>query len=332
MTFEQILSDIHNKKYAPIYFLMGEEPYFIDVISDTIEEEVLDEAEKAFNQIVVYGRDVDIDTVATHAKSFSMMGGYMVVIVKEAQDLKNIEDFEKYLEVIPPTTILVFDYKYKKLDKRRALAKKIDKMGVLFESKKLYESNIPGWIQSYLSEKGYTITPKATQMLTDFLGTDLHKVRNELDKLVIALPKSKKIDDADVERNIGISKDYNVFELQNAIGRRDIMRANQIVNYFGDNGKDNPLLVTAISLYGYFTKILKVHYATDPSQNALAAALGVNPFFVRDYQAAARNFSVADCVRCIAVLREFDLKSKGYNVGETSEKDLYREMIFKLLH
>ncbi|MBR3709916.1 MAG: DNA polymerase III subunit delta [Bacteroidales bacterium] len=332
MTFEQILSDIHNKKYAPIYFLMGEEPYFIDVISDTIEEEVLDEAEKAFNQIVVYGRDVDIDTVATHAKSFSMMGGYMVVIVKEAQDLKNIEDFEKYLDVIPPTTILVFDYKYKKLDKRRALAKKIDKMGVLFESKKLYENNIPGWIQSYLSDKGYSITPKATQMLTDFLGTDLHKVRNELDKLIIALPKSKKIDDADVEYNIGISKDYNVFELQNAIGRRDVMKANQIVNYFGDNGKDNPLLVTAISLYGYFTKILKVHYATDPSQNALAAALGVNPYFVRDYQLAARNFSIGDCVRCISVLREFDLKSKGYNSGEVSEKDLYREMIFKLLH
>lgn len=332
MTFEQILSDIHNKKYAPIYFLMGEEPYFIDVISDTIEEEVLDEAEKAFNQIVVYGRDVDIDTVATHAKSFSMMGGYMVVIVKEAQDLKNIEDFEKYLDVIPPTTILVFDYKYKKLDKRRALAKKIDKMGVLFESKKLYENNIPGWIQSYLSDKGYSITPKATQMLTDFLGTDLHKVRNELDKLIIALPKSKKIDDADVEYNIGISKDYNVFELQNAIGRRDILKANQIVNYFGDNGKDNPLLVTAISLYGYFTKILKVHYATDPSQNALAAALGVNPYFVRDYQLAARNFSIGDCVRCISVLREFDLKSKGYNSGEVSEKDLYREMIFKLLH
>ena len=324
MTFEQILSDIHNKKYAPIYFLMGEEPYFIDVISDTIEEEVLDEAEKAFNQIVVYGRDVDIDTVATHAKSFSMMGGYMVVIVKEAQDLKNIEDFEKYLDVIPPTTILVFDYKYKKLDKRRALAKRIDKMGVLFESKKLYENNIPGWIQSYLSDKGYSITPKATQMLTDFLGTDLHKVRNELDKLIIALPKSKKIDDADVEYNIGISKDYNVFELQNAIGRRDILKANQIVNYFGDNGKDNPLLVTAISLYGYFTKILKVHYATDPSQNALAAALGVNPYFVRDYQLAARNFSIGDCVRCISVLREFDLKSKGYNSGEVSEKDLYR--------
>lgn len=332
MTFEQILKDIHQKKYAPVYFLMGEEPYFIDVISDTLEEEVLDETEKAFNQIVLYGRDVDIDTVANHAKSFSMLGGYMVVIVKEAQDMKNIEDFEKYLDVIPATTILVFDYKYKKLDKRRAMAKKIEKMGgVLFESKKLYESNIPGWIQSYMSEKGYAITPKATQMLTDFLGTDLHKVRNELDKLIVALPKQRKIDDADVERNIGISKDFNVFELQNALGRRDVVKAMQIVQHFGES-KDNPLFLTAISLYGYFTKILKVHYATDQSQNGLAAAIGVSPYFVRDYQAAAQNFSIGDCVHCIAVLREFDLKSKGYNVGETPEKDLYREMIFKLLH
>ena len=332
MTFEQIISDIHHKKYAPVYFLMGEEPYFIDVISDTIEEEVLDETEKAFNQIVVYGRDVDIDTVATHAKSFSMMGGYMVVIVKEAQDLKNIEDFEKDLDAIPNTTILVFDYKYKKLDKRRAMAKKIEKMGgVLFESKKLYESNIPGWIQNYMAGKGYSITPKATQMLTDFLGTDLHKVRNELDKLVVALPKQKKIDDADVERNIGISKDFNVFELQNALGRRDAVKAMQIVQHFGES-KDNPLFLTAISLYGYFTKILKVHYATDPSQNGLAAAIGVSPFFVRDYQTASRNYSVADCVRCIAVLREYDLKSKGYNTGDTPEKEMYREMIFKLLH
>ena len=331
-TFEQIISDIHKKKYAPVYFLMGEEPYFIDMISDTLEEEVLDETEKAFNQIVVYGRDVDVDTVAAHAKSFSMMGGYMVVIVKEAQDLKDIEDFEKYLDVIPPTTILVFDYKYKKLDKRRALAKKIDKMGVLFESKKLYDNNIPGWIQNYLADKGYSITPKAMQMMADYLGTDLHKIRNELEKLIIVIPKSKKIDDDDVERNIGISKDFNVFELQNAIGRRDVVKANRIVNYFGDNVKENPLLVTAITLYGYFTKLLKVHYATDPSPNGLAAALGVSPFFVRDYQAAARNYSVADCVRCIAVLREFDLKSLGYQIGDVTAKDLYREMIFKLLH
>jgi DNA polymerase-3 subunit delta len=332
MTFEQIISDIHKKKYAPIYFLMGDEPYFIDMISDTIEDEVLDETEKAFNQIVVYGRDVDIDTVATHAKSYSMMGGYMVVIVKEAQDLKNIEDFEKYIDVIPSTTILVFDYKYKKLDKRRALAKKIDKVGVLFESKKLYDNNIPGWIQGYLSEKGYGITPKAAQMLADFLGTDLHKIRNELEKLIIAVPRARTLNDEDVERNIGISKDFNISELQNALGRRDALKAYQIVNYFGDNTKENPLLVIAIALYNYFTRILKVHYASDPSQNALASQLGVNPYFVRDYQMAARNYNIADCVRCISVLREFNLKGVGYNNGETTEKDLYREMVFKLLN
>jgi DNA polymerase-3 subunit delta len=332
MTYDQILSDIHKKNFAPIYFLTGEEPYFIDMISDTIENEALDEADRAFNQIVLYGRDVDVETIANHARSFPMMGERMVVIVKEAQDVKDLEKFEAYLETIPETTLLVFAYKYKKFDKRKTLAKKIDKTGVWFESKKLYDSNIPSWIQNYLKADGYSITPKATQMLADFLGTDLHKIANELKKLTIALPKNKSIDDADVERNIGISKDYNVFELQNAIGSRDVLKANRIVNYFGDNGKDNPLLVTAITLYGYFSKILKLHFATDKSQGALASMLGVNPFFVKDYQLAARNYPPGACIRCISILREFDLKSKGYESGEVSEKDLYREMIFKLMH
>jgi len=331
-TYDQILNEIHQKQLAPVYFLTGDEPYFIDMISDTIENEALDEADRAFNQIVVYGRDVDVETIANHARSFPMMGERMVVIVKEAQDVKNLEEFEKYLETIPDTTMLVFVYKYKKFDKRKTLAKKIDKMGVWFESKKLYDSNIPGWIQSYLKGEGYSITPKATQMLADFLGTDLHKIANELKKLTIALPKNKSIDDADVERNIGISKDYNVFELQNAIGSRDVLKANRIVNYFGDNGKDNPLLVTAITLYGYFTKLIKLHCTQDKSQGNLASVLGVSPFFVRDYLAASKNYPPATCIRCISILREYDMKSKGYDSGDTSEKDLYREMIFKLMH
>jgi DNA polymerase-3 subunit delta len=330
--YDQILNEIHQKQLAPVYFLTGDEPYFIDMISDTIENEALDEADRAFNQIVVYGRDVDVETIANHARSFPMMGERMVVIVKEAQDVKNLEEFEKYLETIPDTTVLVFVYKYKKFDKRKTLAKKIDKMGVWFESKKLYDSNIPGWIQTYLKGEGYSITPKATQMLADFLGTDLHKIANELKKLSIALPKNKSIDDADVERNIGISKDYNVFELQNAIGSRDVLKANRIVNYFGDNGKDNPLLVTAITLYGYFTKLIKLHCTQDKSQANLASVLGVSPFFVRDYLAASKNYPPATCIRCISILREYDMKSKGYDSGDTSEKDLYREMIFKLLH
>lgn len=331
-TYEQIINDIRNKKLAKIYFLTGEEPYFIDMISDTIENEVLDEADRAFNQIVVYGRDVDVATIAEHARSFPMMGDKMVVIVKEAQDVKNIEDFEPHIDAIPETALLVFAYKYKKLDKRKAFTKKIEKAGVYFESKKLYENNIPGWISSYLKGKGYSIAPKATQMLADYLGTDLHKIANELQKLTITLPKNKAISDDDVERNIGISKDFNVFELQNAIGCRDVLKANRIVNHFADNGKDNPLLLTAGILLGYFSKLIKLHTAADKSQGNLASILGVNPFFVKDYLEAARQYSIAQCVNAIAVLREFDLKSKGYNNGEVNEKDLYREMIFKILH
>ena len=331
MTYEQILSEIHKKNFAPIYFLTGDEPYFIDMISDTIENEALDEADRAFNQIVLYGRDVDVETIANHARSFPMMGDRMVVIVKEAQDVKDLENFEAYLDSIPATTLLVFAYKYKKFDKRKTLAKKIDKKGVWFESKKLYDNNMPGWIQNYLKAEGYSITPKATQMLADFLGTDLHKIANELKKLTIALPKNKSINDEDVERNIGISKDYNGFELQNAIGNRDVLKANRIVNHFGES-KDNPLLVTAINLYSYFTKILKVHLTTDKSQGNLASVLGVAPYFVKDYLTAARNYSPQICIRNISVLREFDMKSKGYESGEVSEKDLYREMIFKLMH
>jgi DNA polymerase-3 subunit delta len=332
MTYDQILSDIHKKNFAPIYFLTGEEPYFIDMISDTIENEALDEADRAFNQIVVYGGDVDVETIANHARSFPMMGERMVVIVKEAQDVKDLEKFETYHDTIPETTLLVFVYKYKKFNKQKTLAKKIDKMGVWFESKALRDYNIPGWIQSYLKGKGYSISPKATQMLADYLGTDLHKIANELKKLTIALPKNKSIDDADVERNIGISKDFNVFELQNAIGNRDVLKANRIVNYFGDNTKENPLLVTAINLYGYFTKLIKLHCTQDKSQGNLARVLGVAPFFVRDYQTAARNYPPQVCIRNISILREFDMKSKGYDSGNTSEKDLYREMIFKLMH
>jgi len=331
MTYDQILSEIHKKHFAPVYFLTGDEPYFIDMISDTIENEALDEADRAFNQIVVYGRDVNVETIANHARSFPMMGDRMVVIVKEAQDVKNLEEFEPYLDTIPDTTLLVFAYKYKKLDKRKTFAKKLDKKGVYFESKALRDYNIPGWIQDYLRNEGYSITPKATQMLAEFLGTDLHKIANELKKLIIALPKNKSIDDNDVERNIGISKDYNGFELQNAIGSRNILKANRIVNYFGES-KDNPLLVTTAILYGYFTKLIKLHCTKDQSTNNLASVLGVIPYFVKDYQSAARNYPLGACIRCISILREFDLKSKGYENGEVSEKDLYREMVFKLIH
>lgn len=331
MTYEQILSDIKKQIYHPVYFLMGEEPYFIDSISDAIESTVLDEADKAFNQVILYGKDVNVHDIVTQARNYPMMGNYLVVIVKEAQDVKNIEEMEPYLELIPQTTILVINYKYKKLDKRLKLAKTLDKNYVLFESKKLYDNAIPQWIVNYLGGRNYRISQKACQMLADFLGTDLHKIKNELEKLIVAVPQKKEIDDNDVEYNIGISKDFNIFELQKAISFGDFAKAVQIINYFGDNPKDNPLIASVIILYGYYCKLLKLHYSSDKSKNAVASVLGVNPFFVGDYLEAARRYSIKKCVENIAVLREFDLKSKGYGVGDIDQKELYREMIYKLM-
>lgn len=333
MTYEQIIADIKKRCFASIYFLMGEEPYFIDTISDLLEDTILDEAEKAFNQIIIYGRDVNsVTEVAQQARNFPMMGDHLVVIVKEAQAISDIEELDKYLDKIPPTTILVIDYKYKKLDKRKALSKNIEKRGILFESKRLYDSNIPGWIQDALAAEGHKLTPKATQMLADFIGNDLHKIRNELQKLTIALPKKVTYDENDVEYNIGISKDYNIFELQNAIGNRDVLKANKIAACFGDNSKENPMVVTIVMLYTYFAKLLKCHYSKDRSQANLASVLGCSPFFVKDYLTAVRNYSIAQCVHAIEILRQYDMYSKGYGCGTISEKDLYKELIYKLMH
>lgn len=332
MTYEQIMSDIGNRRYKPIYLLTGEEPYFIDTISDALENTVLDEVQKTFNLVVLYGLDVNVHDIVNQARAFPMMGDVLLVIVKEAQNVKDIDALVDYLPVFPPTTILVLDYKYKKLDKRKSFAKQVDKMGVLFESKKLYDNKIPEWVMDYLKERKYSITHKACQMIVDFIGNDLHKIRNELEKLILALPKKKNIDDADVEYNIGISKDFNIFELQSAIGTGNLVKAVQIVNYFGDNINDNPIIVTVSVLFGYFTKLMKLHCSNDKSRSTLASLLGVSPFFVNDYLNAANRYSLSDCCRCIEVLREFDLKSKGYNNVSSSQKELYREMIFKLMH
>lgn len=330
MTYEQILKDINNGVYYPIYFLMGEEPFFIDNISDELENKILDEAERSFNQIVLYGADVTAKDIMTQARAFPMMGDRLVIIVKEAQSVKDIDALSDYLDKLPPTTILVINYKYKKLDKRKALAKYVDKHGVLFESKKLYDNNIPDWVTKYLASKKYSITPKAAQMLADFLGNDLHRVRNELDKLMLAVPPTKRIDDAEVEYNIGISKDFNVFELQIALGSKNLPKAYQIINYFGDNPKEYSIFMTITVLYGFFTKLLKLHFSKDKSKSNIATVLGVNPFFVNDYLEAARNYSWTACMDCIAVLREFDLKAKGYNSSDIPEKELYKEMLLKL--
>ncbi len=332
MTFEQIITDIRNKVYYPIYFLMGDEPYFIDVITDLLDDTVLEEDYKAFNSTVVYGRDVDAAAIINQAKSYPMSGNYQLLIVKEAQDVKDIDKLELYLNNPLKSTILVVNYKYKKLDNRKTLPKLIKAKGVLFESKKLYDNNIPDWIVKYLKQKQFAITPKACQMLADYLGNDLHKVRNELEKLIIGLPPQATINDELVERNIGISKDFNVFELQKAIAQRDVVKANRIINYFGDNSKDNPLLMVVILLFGYFSKVLKYHTTLDKSRKNLAIVLGVNPFFVSDYQDAGKNYPISKVLEIISILREYDLKAKGVGNQSADDSELYKEMLYRILH
>lgn len=327
-----IVDDIKQGKLKPIYFLMGEEPYYIDKISDFIEETVLDESEKGFNQIVMYGRDVSVDEIVSSAKRFPMMAEHQVIIVKEAQDLtRTIDKLEAYATNPQPSTILVFNYKYKKLDKRKKVYKAIAKNGLIFESKKLYENQVGDWITKVLRGKKYSIEPKASQMLVEFLGTDLSKISNELDKLTSVLKEGTIISPNHIEENIGISKDFNNFELRKAVGNKDVVKANRIINYFSQNPKNNPLVMTISLLNSFFTQLLMYHGLQDKSKASVARVLGVNPYFVDDYVSAARNYPMRKVSQVIGFLRDSDVKSKGVGANQ-SQADILKELIFKILH
>jgi DNA polymerase-3 subunit delta len=327
-----IVSDIKKGNLKPIYFLMGEESYYIDKISDFIEETVLDEAEKVFNQQVMYGRDAKIEDIVGAAKRYPMMAERQVLIVKEAQDLsRNIEKLVSYAENPQPTTVLVLNYKYKKLDKRKKLYKVIAKSGLIFESKKLYENQVSDWIRRVLSGKNYQVEPKAAQMLVEFLGTNLSKISNELEKLMLILPEGTIISPTHIEENIGISKDYNNFELRKAVGEKNVVKANRIIAYFAENPKNNPLVMTISLLNSFFTQLLLFHSLDDRSKNSVAKMLGVNPFFVDEYFLAARNYPMRKVAQVIAFLRDADIKSKGVGANQT-HKDILKELLFKILH
>ena len=332
MTVEEILQNLKNKIYHPIYLLQGEEPYYIDVISEYIEEHILTDSEKEFNQNVLYGRDVDAPTLINHARRYPMMANYQVLIIKEAQEIKDLEGILPYVQNPLSSTLLVLCYKYKKLDKRTTLAKAIAKAGILFDSKRIYDNKIPSWIESQVKQAGYAITPKATHMLGEFLGTDLSRISNELKKLYINIRKGSRIDDELVERNIGISKDFNVFELQNALGTKNSFKANQIISYFASNPKDNPIVKVIPILFSWFTKIMLYHHLRDKSKNNAAAALGVHPFFLKDYQTAASNYRPAEVEGIIGILREYDLKSKGVGNNSANDGELMKELIYKIIH
>ena len=329
---KQLVAEIKKGNIKPIYFLMGEEPYYIDGISNFIEKNVLAEEEKGFNQMIMYGRDVTIEDIVSNAKRYPMMAERQVIIVKEAQDLsRTIENLADYVTNIQPTTVLVVNYKYKKIDKRKALYKAISKVGVVYESKKLYENQVADWIRRILSPKGYNISPKASQMLVEFLGTDLSKINNELEKLQIVLPNGSEITPSIIEENIGISKDYNNFELQKAIGERNAPKAFKIVQYFADNPKDNPMVVTVSLLFNFFSQLLFFHGLQDKTPRNVAAALRVNPYFVNDYMNAARHYPMKKVSSIIETLRDFDVKSKGVGANAVPQGDLLKEMLVYIL-
>jgi DNA polymerase III subunit delta len=330
---KQIVSDIQKGNIKPIYFLMGEEPYYIDRIADFIADNLLTEEEKGFNQMTIYGRDTTVEDIVSNAKRFPMMAERQVVIVKEAQELfRTIEKLTSYAENPQPTTVLVVCYKYKKIDKRKKLHKTVSKTGVMFESKRLYENQVGSWIMKTLKARGYDISPKAAQMLVEFLGIDLGKIDNELQKLQLICKEGTTITPEIIEENIGISKDFNNFELTKAIGAGDTLKAHRIINYFAQNPKDNPLIVTISLLYGYFSKILQYHGLNDKSKAAVAKQLRVSPFFVSDYVSAARNYPMKKVSNAISLLHETDVKSKGVGATNVSQGDLLKELLVKIMN
>jgi len=329
----KIVNDIKAGNIKPIYFLMGEEPYYIDKLSDYIEDKILTEEEKGFNQTVLYGRDVTIEDIVSTAKRYPMMAERQVVIVKEAQDLiKTIDKLESYAENPMPSTVLVICYKYKTLDKRKKITKVLAKNGLVFESKKLYDNQVGDWIKRVLSGKNYAIEPKANAMLVEFLGTDLSKINNELEKLQIILPKGSTITPKHIEDNIGFSKDFNVFELRKAIGDRNQLKAYTIADNFAQNPKDNPMVVTTSLVFSFFVQLLKYHGLKDKNPKNVATALGVNPFFLKDYDIAIKNYPMRKVSQIVSSLRDIDVKSKGVGANALPQSDLLKEMLFKIFN
>lgn len=349
MEFDKILSDLKKKVYYPVYFLMGEEPYFIDAIADYIEKHVLDESEKAFNQTVLYGGETNLLQVIAEAKGYPLMSSYRVVIVKEAQNMKDLVKKEKadtskddkdvkrhpleiYLDNPQKTTLLVFCHKYKTIDMRTGFAKTLSKQAIVLKSEPIRDYKLAEWIEDYLTKRKLNFDPKVSFLLAEYLGNDLGKIVNEVDKLFLNISEGTTITTDHIQKYIGISKEYNNFELQDALSKKDILKANKIVNYFAANAKDNPLVMTIALLAGYFSKILVYHSLVDKSPNNAAAALKVPPFFVKDYVSAAKNYTMNKAANVISLLREYDMKSKGYDNGGATEGELLKELVFKILH
>ena len=333
-TYEGIIRELQAKQYRPVYYLMGDEAFYIDKIADYIIDNVLNDTEKEFNQTILYGADVDAATIINAAKRYPMMSEYQVIVVKEAQAVHNMEELVFYLQKPLKSTILVLCHKHGSLDKRKKLAAEIEKVGVLYESKKLKEAQLPAFIAAYIKQKGFDIDQKATAMLAEFVGTDLSRLVGEMEKLIITSSKnSTKITPEQIEKNIGISKDYNNFELRSALVEKDVLKANKIVKYFEENPKTNPIQMALSLLFGFYSNLMMAYYAPEKSEQGIAAFLGLkSPWQAREYMAAMRKYSGIKTMQIISEIRTTDAKSKGVENSSLSDGDLLRELVFKILH
>lgn len=334
ITHTDIVKELKEKKFKPIYYLMGEESYYIDRIADYMAETILTEEEKEFNQIILYASNTDLSTIINAAKRYPMMAEHQLIIVKEAQNLKNLEELSYYLQKPQPSTILVFCHKNGTLDRRKKITLEIEKNGVLYESKRIKETQLPAFIVNYLKKKGVEIEPKACELIADSIGSDLNRISSELDKLFLSLtPKQKRVTSELVEKHIGISKDFNNFELRNALIEKDIFKANQIIKYFEENPKNNPIQMSLSLIFNFFSNLMLAYYAPEKSEQGIAAQLGLrSPWQSKEYLAAMRKYSAMKVMYIISDIRECDARSKGVNNPSTENGELLRELIFKILH
>ncbi len=336
--YPEIIKNIQQGNFAPVYFLQGEEAFFIDNIIDNIESNALDDTQKSFNQVILYGKETTLTDVIGTARRYPMMGERQVVIVKEAQEMRDWGKEDKqtlvlnYLENPLASTILVFGYKYKSLDKRTKLGKSMDKYSVFLNSKKLYDDKIPGWIKSYCQASQVKMEDAAVMMLSENIGNNLQRLANEIEKLLLNCKKGESISSQMVQRYVGISKDYNIFELQKALGTINKLKAHKIADYFASNPSNNPLVLTIYSLFTYFSKLLLIHQSENKSDSAIASIIGVNPFFAREYIQAARNYPLGKVVQNIKYLQEADLQSKGIGYATKKEGPVLTELVYKLMN
>lgn len=334
MTFEEIIRDIQAKRFQPVYFLHGEEPFFIDRVEAEIDAHALPETEKGFNQSVLYGKEIDHLTLLDYLRRYPMMSERQVVILREAQEMKSLSELASYVENPMPTTIFVVCHKHKKFDMRTKLGKVLqNKTTVLLESKKLYDNQVPDWISGYCKSKKLAVEPQAAALLAEYLGSDLSKIANELDKLSLNLPAGTAVNTAHVQEYVGISKDYNVFELQKAFAMRDLPKLARIREHFASNIRRNPLIVTISSLYAYFSKVYMLHALKGSSDAEMVKTLELrSDWFLKEYKAAALNYSSVQTARIISLLREYDLRSKGVDNDNTDEEELMKELFWKILN